>query len=129
MRCFGLKARVLELKQVGAKAEGTAYSLLVVDEAHHVFGAGGAEAVRGHLDCAMRALLLSDASQMAERTPRYPPKLDTPEAKVYLTEVVRSSQRIATAATAFQLRNGGERQTTSGARRAAVSARPRVQVS
>ena len=77
------------------------YSLVVVDEAHHIYKDRGLrDAVEKHVPKGCRRMLLSDISQSSGREIAYP----TGESRVIqLTEVVRSSQRIVAGATAFQL--------------------------
>lgn len=82
---------------------GGGYSLVVVDEAHHLYSRADARAaIAHHVPPGARLLLLSDLSQAAARVVPYPPGL----AEVHLTEVVRCSSRIVAGAMAFQL--GGE---------------------
>ena len=77
------------------------YSLLVVDEAHHIYKDHGLrDAVEKHVPEGCRRMLLSDISQSSGRDIAYP----AGESRVVqLTEVVRSSQRIVAGAAAFQL--------------------------
>ena len=79
------------------------YSLVVVDEAHHIFSKH-AQSVATWMPTPPRPnaelILLSDVSQSTAAGIRYP-KGD--ERTVLLTEVVRSSQRIVAGAGAFQL--------------------------
>ena len=76
----------------------------MVDEAHRVY-ADASDAAALARYTAMRTLLLSDASQKDQRKPQYPKELDTPEAKVYLTQVVRSSERVSKLCPEPRLRN------------------------
>jgi alpha-tubulin suppressor-like RCC1 family protein len=79
------------------------YSLVVVDEAHHLYSRPDARAaIQPHVTAGAQLLLLSDLSQAASRVVPYPPGL----AEVQLSEVVRCSSRIVAGAMAFQL--GGE---------------------
>ena len=81
------------------------FALVVVDEAHHVYGDPLLkEAVEASVASSTRRLLLSDASQAArQRHAAYPPG---PCHEATLTEVVRCSRRIVAGAMAFQL--GGD---------------------
>jgi hypothetical protein len=78
------------------------YDLLVVDEAHHVYGGG--DELRSNIEACVtgktRRLLLSDASQASNPAvaDRYPTGMEIVE----LTEVVRSTKRIVAGAMAFQ---------------------------
>ena len=75
------------------------YDLVVVDEAHHIYeDPKSAESVSPIVDGCSARVFLSDESQALGKG------IDFPEAgKVHLTEVVRSSKRIITAAASFQL--------------------------
>lgn len=81
------------------------YKLVIVDEAHHIFGnLGLKESVERYMhktDEQVR-LLLSDISQSTGRNINYG---DGEEHTIELTEVVRSSQRIVAGAAAFQIEN------------------------
>ena len=79
------------------------FSLIVVDEAHHVYADDARrKAVESCVvDTSTRRVLLSDASQGASAV-AYPPAH-----AAELTEVVRCSQRVVAGAMAFQL--GGDR--------------------
>jgi hypothetical protein len=79
------------------------FHLVVVDEAHHVYGGG--DEMRRQVEAFVtagktRRLLLSDVSQASDSTvgEHYPPGM----VEVMLTEVVRSSRRIVAGAMAFQ---------------------------
>lgn len=91
--------------QLRSEADGRLeYSLVVVDEAHHLYSN---EAAHGAIEAYVttertRQLLLSDISQSLGRNVMYPEGLRD----VVLTEVVRCSKRIVAGAMAFQL--GGE---------------------
>ena len=81
-------------------AAAAAYGLVVIDEAHHIYARRElAEQVAPWIPSSARLLLLSDLSQSMGLGIHYP--LDT--AEVTLTEVVRSSQRIVSGASAFAL--------------------------
>ena len=83
--------------------DGVAYRLVVVDEAHHVYGDDALRAaVEALVAPTTRRLLLSDVSQCRSRHVFYP----AIAAEARLTEVVRCSKRIVAGAMAFQL--GGE---------------------
>jgi len=80
------------------------YALLIVDEAHHLYGSAES---RGYIEAHFKEgttqrLLLSDISQSLGHDMDYPDRLQD----VYLSEVVRCSKRIVAGAMAFQL--GGE---------------------
>lgn len=95
--------------KANAAAPAVKYALVVVDEAHRVYSNPELASAVTRLTAA-RMLLLSDASQKNGREkPTYPEGLS----KVHLTEVVRSSERIFAAASAFQLHNDGAQPTTS----------------
>ena len=79
--------------------EERSYDLVVVDEAHHIYGDPiSAEVVNLDVDRSAARVFLSDASQSLGKGIDFP---DT--GKVHLNEVVRSSKRIITAASSFQL--------------------------
>ena len=78
------------------------FSLVVVDEAHHVYGQPAARRRVAELSSGSKLLLLSDISQSRGRDVAYPPGLQ----EVALTEVVRCSERIVAGAMAFAL--GGD---------------------
>jgi hypothetical protein len=80
------------------------FGMVCIDEAHHLFGMADHQNATSLLDkfCSqddVRLVLLSDISQSRDKTIKYPPGLR----KVELTEVVRNSERIVLAASAFQL--------------------------
>ena len=78
------------------------FSLIVVDEAHHVYANDARrKSVEDCVSATTRRVLLSDASQGASAV-AYPPAH-----AAELTEVVRCSQRVVAGAMAFQL--GGDR--------------------
>ena len=88
---------VIELKpleKLGLSPSTTSYSLAVVDEAHHVYKDPSATAIALHRFEVL--LLLSDASQ-ASSDVNFPKNVTD---IVELTEVVRSSKRIISAASA-----------------------------
>jgi hypothetical protein len=98
----GSRLALLPLRpSAGGDEEDRLYSLVVVDEAHHVFGAPAARRRVERLNFSKR-LLLSDISQSRGRAVAYPPGLW----EVSLSEVVRCSKRIVAGAMAFAL--GGE---------------------
>eukprot|EP00966_Prymnesium_polylepis_P038646 897100-Prymnesium_polylepis.1 len=75
------------------------YLLVVVDEAHHLYGQPAMRAtVESHVKAGTRRLLLSDISQSLGLHIQYPDGLHD----VRLTQVVRSSQRIVAGANAFR---------------------------
>ena len=75
------------------------YSLVVVDEAHHIYSSTSRRAtVEKHIDSGARRLLLSDISQSRGAEIDYPQGM-TP---VELTQIVRSTQRIVEGANAFR---------------------------
>lgn len=89
--------------QMGPRAAlDVQYSLVVVDEAHHIYkNRGLRDAVEKHVPASCRRMLLSDISQQSSGTDIvYPPGEPL---IVKLTEVVRSSQRIVAGAAAFQV--------------------------
>ena len=75
------------------------FSLVVVDEAHHVFSQPAARQRVAQLSSGSQLLLLSDISQSRGRDVAYPPGLR----EVTLTEVVRCTKRIVAGAMAFAL--------------------------
>lgn len=86
----------LSLKEVEVKV---AYSLMIVDEAHHLYqDAAARAAVEMHHSQETRLMLLSDVSQSTGFVIKYPVGL----VSVVLTEVVRSSKRIVAGAMNFQ---------------------------
>jgi hypothetical protein len=91
------------IQMVSRAALDVQYSLVVVDEAHHIYkDRGMRDAVEIHVPAGCRRMLLSDISQSSGRDIDWP----EPDGKmlvVKLTEVVRSSQRIVAGAAAFQL--------------------------
>ena len=89
------------IQMVSRAALDVQYSLVVVDEAHHIYkDRGMRDAVEIHVPAGCWRMLLSDISQSSGRDIVYPPGEPL---VVQLTEVVRSSQRIVAGAAAFQL--------------------------
>jgi len=76
------------------------YDLVVVDEAHHVLLNPANRQVVNDLSKGTRLLLLSDVSQSLGMAVEYPKDM----IEVPLTEVVRSTKRIISAASSFQIR-------------------------
>jgi len=91
----------------------TMFGMVCIDEAHHLFGMTDQRATSildkfcGQDD--VRLVLLSDVSQSRDSTIKYPPDLR----KVELTEIVRNSERIVLAASAFQLQEDKSRHVSS----------------
>ena len=83
--------------------QATKYTMVVVDESHHLYRDEEARDIISPLvGEGTRLLLLSDVSQSLGDQVDFPPGLT----EVVLTEVVRNSKRIVQAASSFQL--GGE---------------------
>ena len=102
-RAYSLRIRSSKIESL-IRTERKEYALVVVDEAHHLFGcAESRSAIEAHMNTCTRLLLLSDESQRADGRfgISYPPAV-----RVRLSEVIRCSKRIVAGAMAFQL--GGE---------------------
>ncbi|KAJ1465267.1 hypothetical protein T484DRAFT_1922702 [Baffinella frigidus] len=114
----GPRAVELEEGRLSTKnAKVEKYDMIVVDEAHHVYSDASVRGAVEKYTVPLRALprptpppgapplgfprflILSDISQSFDLEPPFPADLS----EVYLTEVVRSSQRIHAGAAAFQL--------------------------
>ena len=94
-----------------APAAADAYSLVIVDEAHHIYKDPAlARAVAAYTPPTAELLLLSDISQSTGREIGFPHADFT---QVVLSEVVRSSQRIVSGTAAFALNGPDEAVVTS----------------
>jgi hypothetical protein len=109
-RVLGGKPMVQKFEQIGKDIE---YSLLVVDEAHHLYSQESlVKRIAGFAKRFVKAttvwLLLSDVSQSTVFEEMYGHHVLT----VQLSQVVRNSGRIVNAAMAFQTTGKGVEQTT-----------------
>jgi hypothetical protein len=99
---FKYNARKQQLEMFNVNGEAAmdySYSLLVVDEAHHLYRHNGhREVVEAHTGPSTRRILLSDVSQWTGDELEYPVGMKN----VILIEVVRSSKRIVAGAMNFQ---------------------------
>lgn len=82
------------------RASNMDYQLVVIDEAHHIYNDSKMRlSVESHVHSNSQRLLVSDVSQATATSIIYPEGLTV----VHLTEVVRCSKRIVSAASSFQL--------------------------
>jgi hypothetical protein len=92
----------LEIIPVDSSKSAVEYSLLIVDEAHHLYRHKEyRETVEAHTGPSTRRILLSDVSQWTGAEPEYPKDMKD----VILEEVVRNSERIVMGAMNFQTGN------------------------
>jgi hypothetical protein len=98
---------LLELVHMDRAAED--YTLLIVDEAHHLYpDVELRKIVEAHTGSSTRRVFLSDVSQWTTADVGYPSGMQD----VILDQVVRNSQRIVAAARAFQTNVNAAVQTT-----------------
>ena len=104
---FEIRDGLLELVRMDRAAKD--YTLLIVDEAHHLYpDVELRKIVEAHTGSRTRRVFLSDVSQWTTADVGYPSGMQD----VILDQVVRSSQRIVAAARAFQTNVNAAVQTT-----------------